>query len=258
MGGLKLINENASTIAPTVSALSDHCGHLVLSVRGANIQIGVLNHATARGTLGIDRWELMFPDELEAAVAEFPIVYMPYGLCEPHGPQNALGCDALRPAGAMRTAAEEYGGIVMPAVYWHCHEAGTSAVWGHRTIGNTRTWLTSVPPWMFFKNMSYHIRAVDTLGFHGAVIFSGHAGSPQLRTFRYFLEIMQRHVATRLHCHMPIGMGTEGVAFRGRRGHWRPRRPRRNVAAVGGDARRSGPLPLAADRCARSALCHGR
>ena len=36
------------------------------------------------------RWELMFPDELEAAVAEFPVVYMPYGLCEPHGPQNVL------------------------------------------------------------------------------------------------------------------------------------------------------------------------
>ena len=163
------------------------------------------------------RWELMFPDELESAIAEFPIVYMPYGLCEPHGPQNVLGCDALRPAVSMRTAAEEYGGIVMPAVYWHCHESGTSAVWGHRTIGNTRTWLTSVPPWMFFKNMSYHIRAVDTLGFHGAVIFSGHAGS-HTQDFPVFLEIMQRHVATRLHCHMPIGMGTKESRFEDDRG----------------------------------------
>ena len=76
------------------------------------------------------RWELMFPDELEAAIGEFPIVYMPYGLCEPHGPQNALGCDALRPEGHMRQAAEQYGGIVMPTTYWHCHEAGTSAVGG--------------------------------------------------------------------------------------------------------------------------------
>ena len=53
------------------------------------------------------------------ALAAFPVVYMPYGLCEPHGPQNVLGCDALRPAGHMRLAAEEYGGIVMPASYWH-------------------------------------------------------------------------------------------------------------------------------------------
>ena len=158
------------------------------------------------------RWELMFPDELNAALAAFPVVYMPYGLCEPHGPQNVLGCDALRPEGHMRQAAEQYGGIVMPTTYWHNHEAGTSANWGHRTIGNNRTWLTSIPPWMFFKNMSYHIRAVDVLGFHGAIIFSGHAG-PHSPDIPVFLEIMQRHVATRLHCHMPIGMGTEESRF---------------------------------------------
>ncbi len=157
------------------------------------------------------RWELMFPDELNAALAAFPVVYMPYGLCEPHGPQNVLGCDALRPAGHMRQAAEEYGGIVMPASYWHNHEAGTSANWGHRTIGNNRTWLTSVPPWMFFKNMSYHIRAVDVLGFHGAIIFSGHAG-PHSPDIPVFVEIMQRHVATRLHV-FHIGMGTEESRF---------------------------------------------
>ena len=131
------------------------------------------------------RWELMFRDELEAALAAFPVVYMPYGLCEPHGPQNVVGCDALRPEGHMREAAEQYGGIVMPTTYWHNHEAGTSANWGDRTIGNHRTWLTSVPPWMFFKNMSYHIRAVDAHGFHGAIIFSGHAGphSPDIPVF---------------------------------------------------------------------------
>ena len=42
------------------------------------------------------RWERMFPDQLEAAFAETPVVYFPYGLCEPHGPQNALGLDALK------------------------------------------------------------------------------------------------------------------------------------------------------------------
>lgn len=31
------------------------------------------------------QWERMFPDELEAAFQTCPIVYLPYGLCEPHG-----------------------------------------------------------------------------------------------------------------------------------------------------------------------------
>ena len=42
------------------------------------------------------RWERMFPDELEAAFDECPVVYFCYGLCEPHGPQNAVGLDALK------------------------------------------------------------------------------------------------------------------------------------------------------------------
>jgi hypothetical protein len=40
------------------------------------------------------RWERMFPDELEAAFAACPVVYFAQGLCEPHGPQCAIGLDA--------------------------------------------------------------------------------------------------------------------------------------------------------------------
>ncbi len=41
-------------------------------------------------------WERMFPDELEAAFDNCPAVYFTYGLCEPHGPQNTVGLDALK------------------------------------------------------------------------------------------------------------------------------------------------------------------
>ena len=39
------------------------------------------------------QWERMFPDELEAALEACPMVYLPYGLCEPHGWHNAVGMD---------------------------------------------------------------------------------------------------------------------------------------------------------------------
>ena len=51
------------------------------------------------------RWERMFPDELEEAFARCPVLYLPYGLCEPHGPQSALGCDGLRAHAICRRAA---------------------------------------------------------------------------------------------------------------------------------------------------------
>lgn len=57
-------------------------------------------------------WERIFPDELEAATAECPLVYLSYGLCEPHGPRNALGMDALRPHGVACRAAREFTDVV--------------------------------------------------------------------------------------------------------------------------------------------------
>jgi creatinine amidohydrolase len=143
------------------------------------------------------RWERMFPDELNAALEKCPVVYLTYGLCEPHGPQNALGQDGLRPLGAACLAARRFGGIVAPPHYWHCHELGGFGIWGHQVIGQARTWLTAIPPWMWFKMALYHVRTVHNLGFHAALMFSGHAGphSPDLETF---VQLVQPHVAPRI------------------------------------------------------------
>src|ERR687889_536081 len=55
------------------------------------------------------RWEEMFPDELDAALARRPVVYLTYGLCEPHGLHNAVGLDALKAHAIACLAAEERG-----------------------------------------------------------------------------------------------------------------------------------------------------
>lgn len=156
------------------------------------------------------RWERMFPDELEAAFEERPVVYLCYGLCEPHGPQNALGMDALRPHGAACLAAREYGGIVAPPEYWHVHGYGIYAAWAHPRVGEARPWLTCLPPWVFLKNVCYHLRAVDALGFHAAVLFSGHAG-PHSEDVETLLGILQPHLSVRLG--VLIGAGTSGSRF---------------------------------------------
>jgi creatinine amidohydrolase len=164
------------------------------------------------------RWERMFPDELEDAFEEFPIVYLPYGLCEPHGPQNALGMDALRAHSAACLAAHEYGGIVAPPCYWHVHEQGIEGAWAYARIGEVRPWLTSIPVWMYLKNTCYHIRATDALGFHGAVIFSGHAG-PFTEDVAKLLEILQPHIAMRLDVLFGLGAASRFDDDRGLGGH---------------------------------------
>jgi len=145
------------------------------------------------------RWERMFPDELEAAFAACPVVYFPQGLCEPHGPHCALGLDALKAHAVAGLAARAHGGIVAPPDYWHIHEGAGYAAWAAKNVGEVpRAWLTSVPPWQHFKNVCYHIRAADALGFHAAIFLTGHYG-PNWRDLKTLLALVQPHAGVRLY-----------------------------------------------------------
>lgn len=144
------------------------------------------------------RWERMFPDQLEAALAACPVVYFPYGLCEPHGPQNAVGLDALKAHAICCRAAQAYGGLVAPPDYWHIHEIGLYAAWAAEWAGEARPWLSAVPPWIHFKNVCYHLRAADALGFHAAILLTGHYG-PNWQDLKTLLDILQPHFAMRLY-----------------------------------------------------------
>ena len=143
------------------------------------------------------RWERMFPDQLEQAFARCPLLYFPYGLCEPHGPHNTLGLDALKAHAICCQAAHAHGGIVAPPDYWHIHECGTYACWLEKTVGQQRAWLTAMPPWQHFKNVIYHMRAADNLQFHAAILFTGHYG-PNWRDLRKMVQLIQPYVGTRL------------------------------------------------------------
>lgn len=145
------------------------------------------------------RWERMFRDELEEAFNECPLVYFAYGLCEPHGPQNTVGLDALKAHALACKAARAHGGIVAPPDYWHIHELGGYACWSEKAIGQVpRSWLTCMPPWQHFKNVLYHIRMADVIGFHAAILITGHYG-PNWQDLKTLIELVQPHVGARLY-----------------------------------------------------------
>jgi len=54
------------------------------------------------------------------------------------------------------------------------------------------------------KNMCYHIRAVDALGFQVAILFSGHSG-PHRLDVPVVIDIMQAHVDVKLYSMMSVG-----------------------------------------------------
>jgi creatinine amidohydrolase len=139
----------------------------------------------------------MFPDELEAAFAQKPLAWFAYGLCEPHGPQNALGLDALKAHALACAAAHEHGGIVAPPDYWHIHELGGYTDFCVKWIGEMRPWLTAAPPWVHFHNVLYHIRAADALGFRAAILITGHYG-PNWKDLKTLIDFWQPQFAMRL------------------------------------------------------------
>jgi creatinine amidohydrolase len=63
--------------------------------------------------------QFMRPGQLEAAGRTFPVVYVPFGLIEWHGPHLPLGNDALKAHGVLVKCAEKFGGAVYPPVYFH-------------------------------------------------------------------------------------------------------------------------------------------
>jgi len=64
------------------------------------------------------RFEEMLPCEMEAAVAAFPVAYVPFGSLEWHGKHLPLGNDTLKAHLLLCRVAEQYGGVVVPPTYW--------------------------------------------------------------------------------------------------------------------------------------------
>jgi len=164
------------------------------------------------------RWERMFPDELEAAFEAYPVVYFPQGMCEPHGPACAFGLDAIKAHAIACEAARAHGGIVAPMDCWHIHELGGYALWAHGAVGQgERKWMTSLPPWVHFRNVCYNIRAAEANGFHAAIFLTGHYG-PNWIDLRSLLELLQPHVGTRLYGLPDFEANTPGFDNDGRSG----------------------------------------
>jgi creatinine amidohydrolase len=61
----------------------------------------------------------MRPSQLEKALRNFPVVYVPFGPIEWHGRHLPLGNDALKAHAVLVKTAEQYGGVVYPPVYFH-------------------------------------------------------------------------------------------------------------------------------------------
>jgi len=142
-------------------------------------------------------WAELFPSELLRRIDTCPVVYLPMGLCEPHGHGAALGLDTLKAEGLCIAAARRFGGVVAPSLGYHIHETGYHARWLEETVGEVNPRMTAVPPHVLLYFLLYQLRAFHNAGFRGCVVLTGHAGGNQ-NDLRLAASAFMRHSPMRV------------------------------------------------------------
>lgn len=125
------------------------------------------------------RWSELRPDDFRARRDACPVVYLPIGLCEPHGHVAALGLDLIKAEYYCDEAARRFGGIVAPPQGYHIHECGFHAPWLAEVVGDEEPFLAAVPPHVMLHHFLYQLRAFAMAGFRGVIAVSGHSGGSQ-------------------------------------------------------------------------------
>ncbi|MFC5703975.1 creatininase family protein [Cohnella faecalis] len=138
-------------------------------------------------------WAELLPFEFNRRLAENPVVYLPLGICEPHGQVSAFGLDTFKAEWLCTEAAKRMGGIVAPSLGYHIHETGYHARWLQDEIGEEKAPMTAMPPDVFLLFFLYQLRAFVNSGFRTIVVVSGHSGGNQ-RDLRLAADIFMKYV----------------------------------------------------------------
>ena len=108
-------------------------------------------------------------------------------------------------------AAKANGGIVAPPDYWHIHEIGGYAIWSRRRGRPPTAHLADRhAPLAALQNICYHIRAADALGFHAAILLTGHYG-PNWEDLNELVRLLQPFVGTRLYSSARVRVQLQGL-----------------------------------------------
>jgi creatinine amidohydrolase len=114
--------------------------------------------------------ERLRPDQIEAALAERSLIYLPLGTIEWHCYHLPVGLDALTAHGLCLAAAEKTGGLVWPVLYY-----GTGG--GHGAF----PWTVMMPTGDEIEVLlRFTLRRLSQLGVAQVVLFSGHFADEQL------------------------------------------------------------------------------
>jgi creatinine amidohydrolase len=162
------------------------------------------------------------PEQILAEMGRVPLVYLPIGLLEWHGPHLPLGVDAFNAENAALRAAELTGGLVLPTLF-----CGTE----RERPPEMLAWLGLDPsayivgmdfpanslPSMYASEEVFALQVREQLhlalqmGFRLAVVISGHAASNHLDTLQRLAVEFSRATSLRVVTLLPFVTNDQGV-----------------------------------------------
>lgn len=121
-----------------------------------------MGHYSSRITNEV-RLERMRPSQIEAAQADRPAIYVPFGAMEWHGYHNPIGLDCLKAHEQLVGLALRAGGVVYPPVYFG--SGGGHGDWPHSYMVSQAAMTTIV---------TELLAGFERDGYEAAILVSGH------------------------------------------------------------------------------------
>ena len=151
---------------------------------------------------GSVQYEEMFPWEIERAISEFPLCYIPLGVLEWHGEHAAVGLDGIKAHAICIAAARKSGGVVIPTTWWGTDWREDLDDGDYLTGGIEHGERYHVPGSMFWIRPETQLNfmldiyeAIRRRGFEAAIVLAGHWSS------RDYLPTLQRSGEVFTHDH---------------------------------------------------------
>jgi len=133
------------------------------------------------------KFELLRPEEIREEKQRRPIVYLPLGPLEWHGPHLPLGTDPLNAQSIAVRLAEKNGGVVLPTLFWGTERERSPEMLKHIGFGGDE-WIVGMDfpansmPSLYTREEVFgiivqeYLRLLAIQGYKLVVIVNGHGG----------------------------------------------------------------------------------
>jgi len=165
---------------------------------------------------------LLRPDQVLQEINRCPLVYLPVGPLEWHGPHLPFGTDAINAEKVAYLSAEKTGGLILPTFYWGTERERSSEMLEWLGL-DPDAWVVGMDfpanslPSMYASEEIFallireHLRLAANMGFRVIVLVTGHAAENQIAVLQRLAAEITAAGAVRVLVVLPFVANPQGI-----------------------------------------------